>query len=257
MNIRRQSFTLIELLVVIAIIAILAAMLLPALNRARESAHKAICLNNLKQHGLAFSQYAGDYNDEVYLTGEDPEGNWRNYLMNFGITKSDNAASGGGYLPVKSLLCPSGLPRTWDDSNVWAYSQVYGVPFSPDEAFRSERKSAGNGTGTGYCGDSFNNANKSLIIKITSVPKTAQYYLWTDAAINNSNGMNSQQFFRNWPSVGNEAYVIRRHSNMANMVFADGHALSLNKADLFFDYYINATITASGTAEWGTANWTW
>ena len=52
-----QLFTLIELLVVIAIIAILAALLLPALNRARETARTATCLNNMKQNGLAFNAY--------------------------------------------------------------------------------------------------------------------------------------------------------------------------------------------------------
>ena len=56
-----KLFTLIELLVVIAIIAILAAMLLPALNRARETARTATCLNNMKQNGLAFNAYANDF----------------------------------------------------------------------------------------------------------------------------------------------------------------------------------------------------
>ncbi len=117
---KRNGFTLIELLVVIAIIALLLAVLIPALSRAKIYAQRLQCANNLKQQALGTLLYASDNDNYVPLSPGAP------WLWDMTFWATNQLAHYAGFDDNQTFFCPANKLKRHDDARFWQFSWLSG-----------------------------------------------------------------------------------------------------------------------------------
>ena len=229
-NERRLGFTLIELLVVITLIAILAALLLPALSKARERSQGIVCLNNTRQLALAWMLYADDHNGRLaYNLGGDARRltvaprtnlNWVNGILNWEL---DNDNTNTATLTDSSLgLYASrnvGLYRCPADHVLSSIQRNAG--WSGRVRSYSMNAMIGDAGALTASGSNLNNPGYIQYFSLAAIPQPSEIFVFLDE---HPDSINDGYFLNQ--AVNNEWIDLPAsyHNGAAALAFADGHS---------------------------------
>ena len=231
-----KRFTLIELLVVIAIIAILAGMLLPALDATKHTAKSAACISQLKQHGLILHSYANDFDDRSpsahgyrdESTGASMDLIWQQMLFVKGYVKDGSKLDN-----IKIFVCPSEpkIGTTWANNSYGLNHSTFNYNAGSEQRISRVSK--------------FGTSSKLIYVADTPPQKYNTKFQYA---------FSISLWEKSWPNSAPKAYMMyRRHKNKTNALALGGNVMTLGRVtldDAWNNYHMPVLVSGKLQMKW-------